>query len=112
MNLQPIVYVTDMERSVRWYSALLQIDPDVEGSHWTSFRVGGSHLALHLTDDVRASGNVELSLVATEPLESLAARFEVVGGIVDEAFGRSVMTGDPDGLQIQVNEHDPDLYRD
>jgi len=27
-----------------------------------------------------------------------------------EAFGRSLLLHDPDGLPLQINEHDPDLY--
>lgn len=55
-------------------------------------------------------GRVELSLVATEPLEAVlerlgAAGIEPVRGISDEAFGRSVVLEDPDGTPVQVNEH-------
>jgi hypothetical protein len=31
-------------------------------------------------------------------------------GIVDENFGRLLRVTDPDGMVIQVNEHDPELY--
>ncbi len=34
----------------------------------------------------------------------------VARGIADEAFGRSIVLQDPNGLQIQVNEHDRELY--
>ncbi|MDE0527231.1 MAG: hypothetical protein OXH85_00800 [Truepera sp.] len=33
-----------------------------------------------------------------------------LGNIADEAFGRSLLLGDPAGLTIQINEHDPELY--
>lgn len=111
MNLQPIVYVTDMDRSQRWYRQLLQAEPEVAGGYWTSFSVGGGHLALHLTDEARPAGNVELSLVSSEPLEGLIERMEPHRGVADEAFGRSVIMSDPDGSLIQVNEHDPELYQ-
>jgi len=29
---------------------------------------------------------------------------------VDEAFGRSLGATDPDGVRVQVNEHDRELY--
>jgi hypothetical protein len=29
---------------------------------------------------------------------------------MDEAFGRSLVVTDPDGLEIQINEHDHELY--
>jgi hypothetical protein len=52
-----------------------------------------------------------LSLQADEPLESVAERLEAAGvplsrGIADERFGRSMVIQDPDGLPIQVNEHE------
>ena len=109
MKLQPIVYVTDMEKATAWYSRLLGCEPDVSGGHWTTFPVGGAHLALHLNTDSLDAGSVELSLVVGEPLEELASRLTPHRGIADEAFGRSLVMEDPDGTLIQVNEHDPDL---
>ncbi len=110
MKLQPIVYVTDMERSIAWYSALLDSQPAYASSHWTSFPVAGGTLALHLTDEAITSGGVELSLVTEVPLEAVQTRVEVSRGIADEAFGRSLVVHDPDGTSIQVNEHDAELY--
>ena len=34
-----------------------------------------------------------------------AGNLEVARGIADEAFGRSLVVRDPDGLEIQINEH-------
>jgi hypothetical protein len=31
-------------------------------------------------------------------------------GIADENFGRLLRVTDPDGMVIQINEHDPQLY--
>jgi len=39
-------------------------------------------------------------------LEPLAGRDDVARGIADEAFGRSIVLRDPNGLVIQVNTHD------
>lgn len=112
MRLQPIVYVADMEASTSWYATLLGVEPDLSGGHWTTFPVGGGHLALHLADPSSgpgAAGGVELSLVVDEPLEQVAARLHPNREIADEAFGRSLIVRDPDGALIQVNEHDPEL---
>ena len=110
MRLQPIVYVTDMDRALRWYAALLGCEPVVRGGYWSSFALGDAQLALHLSDDAPVPGGVELSLVVTEPLEAVIGRVTPVRGIADEAFGRSIVVADPDGTRIQVNEHDPELY--
>jgi hypothetical protein len=53
--------------------------------------------------------------VSHERLETLAARLKNAGitlerEISDEAFGRSLAVRDPDGLYIQINEHDESLY--
>lgn len=109
MKLQPIVYVTDMEKAIAWYSQLLRCEPDVAGGYWTTFTLEGGHLALHLTGEVLGAGSVELSLVVGESLEGVAARVTPHRGIADEAFGRSLVVQDPDGTLIQVNEHDLDL---
>lgn len=38
-----------------------------------------------------------------------AAGISIENDIVDEAFGRSLLLRDPDGLPLQINEHDPAL---
>lgn len=105
MQLQTIVYVNDMQRSIDWYSDVLGATPDVESEHWTSYTVGGATLALHLTDEAASPGSVELSLVATESLDTLAKRLTPHEEIQDQPFGRSFIVIDPDGTRIQVNEH-------
>lgn len=110
MQLQPIVYVTDMDRAVTWYATLLDVQPGYQSPAWTSLAVGGATLGLHITDDQPAESRVALSLVATEPLEELAGRLEAAGiaiakPIGEEDFGRSLVVVDPDGTAIQVNEH-------
>lgn len=110
MKLQPIVYVTEMERSLSWYRTVLGTDPSVAGTHWTSFAVGDGQLALHITEQAHDGGPVELSLIATEPLELIAQRVGTTDSIADEAFGRSLKVTDPDGTVVQINEHDPELY--
>ncbi|MEM7275253.1 MAG: VOC family protein [Actinomycetota bacterium] len=105
MQLQPIVYVTDIARSTRWWTTLLDREPTMTSDAWTSFDLGGGHLALHHSDNAGAGGgSVELSLVA-EDLEAVAARVPPTRPIRDEPFGRSLQVTDPDGLVVQVNQH-------
>jgi hypothetical protein len=83
---------------------------------WSELRFGNISLALHLTGSLDHAGQrVALAMVAQQPLEVIIAALQKVGvvvdeGIVDEAFGRSLTIHDPDGLPIQINEHDPGLY--
>ena len=120
MRLMPIVYVSDMGRAIDFYSALgLTTDVTDRAAMWTEMRLGDGILALHKSDpqvrhDVRAS-RLELAFVARLPLELLVARLTAMGvalerNITDEGFGRSIMIKDPDGLLIQINEHDRELY--
>jgi hypothetical protein len=53
-------------------------------------------------------------VISDEPLETVAARLTAAGfhpdSPVDESWGRSMSVRDPEGMLVQVNEHDPDLY--
>lgn len=65
-------------------------------------------------DPPRSAGTVELALVTDEPLEEVARRLDAAGydyePIADEAFGRFMQVVDPDGLLVQLQEHDPSIY--
>lgn len=120
MRLMPIVYVSDMGKAMDFYSALgLTTDVTDRAAMWAEMQLGDGILALHRSDpqlrhEVRAS-RLELAFVATQPLELLVERLIATGialerNITDEGFGRSIMVKDPDGLMIQINEHDRELY--
>lgn len=110
-----IVYVTNMERSLRFYRGL-GCGVKNEGVYWSELRLGTAVLALHLTDSLPKDGLwVALAMVAHKPLESIITELNAAGiatpdDIADEAFGRSLRLRDPDGLLIQINEHDAGLY--
>lgn len=109
MQLQTIVYVTDMERSVRFYEHLGFSVSYRGGPAWTAFDGIDGILALHLAEEVPAAGRVAVSLVVDRPLEEvrkgLAQAGIETGPIDDQPFGRSMVVSDPDGLMIQINEH-------
>lgn len=111
MKLQPIVYTRSMDRAVSWYTTVLGSSPVYRSDMWTSFAVDGAQLGLHRVDELPEASRVELSLVATESLEALIRRLTSSGiavarGIQEETFGRSLLLRDPEGLAIQVNEHE------
>jgi len=113
MILMPIVYVTDMEKAVAFYESLgFAVDLRGRSEHWAELRAGdGAVLALHHAERLPAQ-RVELSFVATEPLADVEERHRatLARPVTDEAFGRSLTLRDPDGLELQVNEHEPELY--
>jgi hypothetical protein len=83
---------------------------------WSELRFGEVALALHLANSVNDDGQqMALAMVAQRPLADIMTALQNAGvrlttEIVDEAFGRSLTIYDPDGLPIQINEHDPKLY--
>ena len=118
MTLMTIVYVTDMAASTTFYAALgAELLRVSRNRTWSELRVGDAILALHTAEGLPAERfcGLELSFNSSEPLEALVKRFEKAGvslyrGVADEAFGRSVVVRDPDGLLVQISEHDPELY--
>ena len=111
----PIVYVTDMERSLQFYRAL-GCETHHAGQMWSELRLGPARLALHATNALPSGPlRVALAFATHVRLEALITQLNDAGitiknEIADEAFGRSLLIYDPDGLPLQINEHDPDLY--
>ena len=116
--MMPVVFVSDMDASVAFYEKLgFLVKVQSRTGDWTELAAGDAILALHREDRVPQSSEmrVEISLVADEPLRSLADRLEEAGveavqPVLDESFGYSMVIRDPDGLPIQINQHDTDLY--
>lgn len=120
MTPMPIRYVHDVDAARRFYEALgLRLDfasrPPRRGpTMWVELGGERGALALHHAPPGSQPSPVELAFVAGEPLEKVVERlrgqgYEPATAIVDEAFGRSFTVRDPEGLLIQVNEHDQDL---
>jgi catechol 2,3-dioxygenase-like lactoylglutathione lyase family enzyme len=118
MKLMPIVYITDMDTAIEFYTALgMNVGNKGRSNMWTELEMGDFLLALHHIDPLPANqiGRVELAMVAEMPLEDVVNRLKENGivlerDITDEAFGRSILVRDPDGLPIQINEHEVELY--
>jgi len=117
MKVVPIVYVTNMERSLAWYRMLL---PEAEllstSPYWSELSLGKeASLALHVGGEANPGNQMSLALEADRSLEEITDMLTGSGigidrGIADEAFGRSVAVTDPDGLVIQINEHNREQY--
>jgi len=117
MKVMPIRYVADVAAAARFYTALGLAGGDGSRSgNWQELGASAGALGLHVTRESQGDqpGLIELAFVAGEPLEKVAARLAEAGfpsaPIVDENFGRSMLVRDPDGVSIQINEHDPGLY--
>ncbi len=119
IRVLPIVFVTDMAASIRFYGALgFACETEARSGKWAELAGPDSRLALHLAEPPLPEPvqRVRLNFEATEKLEDIVARcrnegVEPLGEIVDEAWGRKALFLDPDGLECEVHEHDRSLYQ-
>lgn len=113
-----IVYVRDVAHALPFYQALgFEIALRERTGDWIQLRMGNAVLGLHKGEvsSQREKGGIQISLIAHERLESLLERLTTAGfttahPILDESFGRSVQLEAPEGLLIQVDELEIDLY--
>jgi catechol 2,3-dioxygenase-like lactoylglutathione lyase family enzyme len=110
----PIRYTTDVAAMTRFYEALgLEVGSVSRPGGWIELPAEGGMLAVHRSsgDDV---GRCELAFEADEPLDDVAARLRAAGfapgPVIDEGFGHSLRVPDPDGVWVQINRYDRDLY--
>ncbi len=118
LALMPVVYVRQFASVLPFYQALgFQFAAGDRAGEWVELRLGSAILMLHRSEhpSSEATRSIELSFVSAEPLEEVLARLAAAGfpsdqPILDESFGRYVTVHAPDGLVLQINEHDRTLY--
>jgi catechol 2,3-dioxygenase-like lactoylglutathione lyase family enzyme len=119
VKVRPIHFVPDLQEAQRFYTALgLRTELHDRTGRWVELAADGGQLALHdgpSADDGAGRTGVVFTLVAEEPLESVAERLHSAGfapeGLpVDQPWGRSLFVQAPDGTLVQVDEQQPDLY--
>lgn len=114
MRVMPIRYSADVDAAVRFYRALgLDLGPMSRPGAWVELPASAGMLAIHKIDG-DAAGTCELAFEADEPLDDVVIRLQRAGfepePIVDENYGQSMRVRDPDGVWVQVNTNDRDLY--
>lgn len=115
MRIVAIRYTDESEQMAAFYTALgLNSDVASRTGDWVEFGAPHGTLALHAAGGGKPSGTVELSFEADERLEATKSRLENAGFpgavIVDESHGRSLRIADPEGVTLQINESDPELF--
>jgi catechol 2,3-dioxygenase-like lactoylglutathione lyase family enzyme len=119
MRLRPIHFVPDVAEAIRFYEALgLVVDERARSGHWVEMSASAGELGLHdaaVADDGAGRTGMQLNLVSDEPLEEVERRlrdagFPPEGTIVDQAWGRSLYVHAPDGMVVQIDEQDRELY--
>lgn len=117
MKVRPILFVSDLAAAIRFYEALgLETEARSRSGHWLELRAAGGELGLH--GPVRGEEmepSTRIGFVAEEPLEEVerrlrAAGFPPEGDLVDQEWGRSLLVRGPDGLVVQIDEQDRELY--
>lgn len=118
MRVTPIRFTNDVAAMRRFLEALgLQAHVTSDSGVWLDMRGRGGAVQAHdatRTDSPRRAGETALAFEADEPLEAVLARLLAAGfsdaHILDEQFGRSLRTTDPDGLDVFVAEPMSDFY--
>ena len=119
MRLRPIHFVPDVPEAVRFYEALgLTLDDRARTGHWIEMSASAGELGLHdaaVADDGAGRTGLQLNFICDEPLEDVEQRlrdagFPPEGTIVDQAWGRSLYVRAPDGMVVQIDEQDRELY--
>lgn len=114
MKVMPIRYSADVAASVRFYRALgLAAGSTSRPGRWVELPATAGMLAVHQGEGAEV-GTCELAFEADEPLEKVRSRLQAGGfdpqQVVDEAFGQSMRVRDPDGVWVQINNFDRELY--
>lgn len=65
-----IKFVLDMDESINFYKNVLGLSIKSQSPKWTEFETGDTILALHLTDDRKIAGTVQLGF-GTDNIDSL-----------------------------------------
>ena len=113
MRVLPIRYVDDVAACARFYAALgLTVSDVARHGNWVELDAASGALALHAAADEEPS--CQLAFEAHEPLEAVRRRLLDAGyapsPVMDESHGWSFRVTDPDGVVVQVNEFDRELY--
>jgi hypothetical protein len=98
----------------RFYLALgLSYGTRSRPGSWAELPAASGMLALHTATDV-PPGTCELAFETEEPLHDVAARLREAGfepgPVLDENHGQSLRVRDPDGVWVQINLLDRELY--
>src|SRR5689334_10682342 len=108
------IYVTDLDRSVRFYTETLGLDLAFRaGDHWAQIDAGGGLvLGLHMTPPGAASpgtnGSITVGFLVARPLDDVAEELERRGVAVhrpqSDGAARLAFFRDPDGNSLYAAE--------
>jgi catechol 2,3-dioxygenase-like lactoylglutathione lyase family enzyme len=110
-----LFYVTDIERSTRFYTDLFEVEPTFRDPAYVAFEIGEGTLfsiwnsrGEGVTRETPRSSELGVMLTGgNEAVDALYAKWSakdlpVIEEIHDEIFGRTFVVADPDGNLIRV----------
>ncbi|WP_163511573.1 VOC family protein [Fodinicola acaciae] len=114
MRVVPIRYTSDVSAMTRFYRVLgLRMGAVSRPGGWIELSADGGMLAIHRSSGEEV-GRCELAFEVSESLEDVATRLREAGfepgPVIDEGFGESLRVQDPDGVWVQLNTYDRQLY--
>jgi catechol 2,3-dioxygenase-like lactoylglutathione lyase family enzyme len=115
VKVVPIRYTHDVAAVIRFYQVLgLDLGSASRPGAWVEMPAASGMLAVHQAHSDKEAGQCELAFESDEPLENVAARLQdagfETGPVIDENFGQSLRVRDPDGVWVQINLNDRELY--
>ena len=116
-TLQPVVRVSDLNRSIEFYARLFEIKQRVRTEQWAELPVGGTNLLLLKTDQSQKQVEKDPSKatpcylgVETDDLDAFHSKILALGSRCvqppskQQNGDRIAIYDDPDGLALHVTE--------
>lgn len=102
----PTIYVSDMDRSVRFYTEVLGLKlAERYGNEWASVEAGSVRIGLHpasARNPAGRNGSMTIGFLVVGSLEGTVRQLEAKGvsfplNVQDDKEGKSAVFSDPDG---------------
>jgi predicted enzyme related to lactoylglutathione lyase len=108
-KLMVMVFVSDMDRSVRFYRDVLGLSLEMETPYWSMVRFGDVQIGLHPQTPVNPANPAGMSIGfyvddIDATVATLRGRGANVYGEKQEDFGKIATATDPDGYRIEICE--------
>jgi catechol 2,3-dioxygenase-like lactoylglutathione lyase family enzyme len=105
--VEVVLYVSDMERAIRFYRDAIGLEVELESESWTTFRTGACTLALHRAVQRQPGvGEPDPTFTVADALaerDRLAAAGVAVSELREPVVGVRVFdVRDPDGNRISI----------
>ena len=99
--------VTDMARSVEFYSNVIGLDVIEHDSDWSEVDANGLKIGLNSSESPAGDGGAAIAFQPSSDIEEEVDRLKGEGvefpdGIADQPWGRIVTFKDPDGNDLQL----------